>query len=235
MVPKICSVPECETGGYLSRGLCKMHYARLLRTGSTGSASKMHAVSWAGISCKQDGCDSPARSLGYCTAHYKRFRRYGDASIKRPTRPAAERFLESFAVAGECWEWSGVIGNHGYGIFYYEGKKRELAHRYAYQMHRGEIPEGLHIDHLCRNRKCVNPSHLEAVTPLENSSRGLRYRLLNGMDDSCIHGHKYTPENTYVEPNGYKVRCRTCARERDRQPHRNAAARRSRYTQQKAG
>lgn len=155
---------------------------------------------------------------------------------QRKSRPAEERFWEKVdkRTPDECWPFLAAIGNHGYGVFHPSKTTQALAHRFAYEQAKGPIPDGLHIDHLCRLRQCVNPSHLEAVTPLENSSRGLTYRILNGMDDKCRNGHAYTPDNTYVEPNGYKVRCRECARERDRQPHRNAAARRQRYSQQKA-
>lgn len=213
-----------------------MHYMRWIRHGKPGGAAKMHEVSWAGVTCKQDGCTSPTASVGYCVAHYKRFCRYGDASIKRPTIPAEERFWAKVDKRGpdECWRFLAAIGNHGYGIFTPHKGNQNLAHRYSYELARGPIPQGLHIDHLCRVRECVNPAHMEAVTPLENSSRGLTYRLLNGMDNKCRNGHEYTPENTYVEPNGYNVRCRTCARERDRHPNRNAATRRRRYAQEKA-
>lgn len=70
------------------------------------------------------------------------------------------------------------------------------------------------IDHLCRVRLCVNPSHLEAVTNLENLRRGAGYGLQNGMRSKCINGHRYTPKNTYTAPDG-GIRCRACARNRD--------------------
>jgi len=100
-----------------------------------------------------------------------------------------------------------------------------LAHRYAYESVKGQIPHGLVIDHLCRNRLCVNPNHLEPVTNLENLQRGLGYALQNGMRTACIHGHEYTHQNTYVSPRG-DTRCRECARIRDSKRDPNAARKR---------
>ena len=115
--------------------------------------------------------------------------------------------------ADGCWDWGGTVHANGYGIIS-SGRKRMLAHRWSYEHHVGPIPDGLVIDHLCRNRKCVNPSHLEPVTGLENLRRGLGYALQNGMRRSCINGHEYTDENTYLTPGG-KPRCRQCSRNRD--------------------
>ncbi|MGW1814203.1 HNH endonuclease [Streptomyces sp. NPDC002125] len=90
------------------------------------------------------------------------------------------------------------------------GKKRtERAHRWSYAYLRCEIPAGLEIDHLCRNRGCVNPWHLEPVTPLVNWERGISPWRLNDLKDRCHQGHPFTPDNTYYHPAGSRV-CRRC-------------------------
>jgi len=109
-----------------------------------------------------------------------------------------------------CWEWTGsrAGGRPGrrYGYFYLNGR-RQYAHRVAYEMFVGPIPEGLTIDHLCRNRGCVNPDHLEPVTNRENSLRARRTH--------CVHGHPFDAENTGVQRASGRFdrrRCLTCSR-----------------------
>ena len=86
-----------------------------------------------------------------------------------------------------------------------------LAHRAYYERYVGPIPEGLVIDHLCRNRRCVNPTHLEPVTSAENNLRGLGPGAVNRRKKACHRGHAFTPENTYHPPSDPKHRmCRAC-------------------------
>lgn len=128
---------------------------------------------------------------------------------------------QSGLVPGRCWLWTRGKTKQGYGTFRPNRGDRQpqLVHRLSHQWYIGPIPEGHVVDHLCRVRPCVRPAHLEAVTNEENLRRGAGYALQNGMRTSCINGHEYTDENTYTDPHG-GVRCRECARIRDRQPHR---------------
>jgi hypothetical protein len=152
--------------------------------------------------------------------------------MARQTTPPEQRFWAKVTKGAGCWTWSAGEISTGYGAFHPAKNETVLAHRYAYELAIGPIPPGLVVDHTChgrdktcrggptcRHRRCVNPAHLEAVTNEENLRRGAGYALLNGMRTSCINGHPYTLENTYEAPDG-GVRCRTCARERDRDRYR---------------
>jgi len=86
-----------------------------------------------------------------------------------------DRLLYNTYIDNSCWLWQGIINEAGYGKLKVS-KRWVKAHRYSYELFVGDIPEGLTLDHLCRNRSCVNPGHLEPVTLRENVLRGAAYR-----------------------------------------------------------
>ena len=129
----------------------------------------------------------------------------------------AERFWSKVHRAADgCWVWQAGLNRGGYGKFWHDGKT-VAAYRLAYEMVVGPIPSDAWIDHLCRNRACVNPAHLEPVTPRENNLRGIGFAATNAAKDRCINGHPFTPENTYRRRDGRGRRqCRTCVRDAQR-------------------
>lgn len=128
----------------------------------------------------------------------------------------------------ECWPWTGALTPKGYGRFSPRvgGRaKHVFAQRYAYESQRGPVPEGLVIDHLCRNRACCNPAHLEPVSVATNLHRGETWAARNAAKTACLNGHPFDAENTYVSPKGSRE-CRTCRREAGRRWDQKKAARR---------
>lgn len=114
----------------------------------------------------------------------------------------------SHVERGECWNWTAATNHAGYGVFgTWNPRKQVRAHRWAYEYFIGPIPEGLQIDHLCRNRMCVRPDHLEAVTPKVNTQRGSNHNRDKAI---CVRGHSLYV-NIYIDKLGRRV-CRDCHR-----------------------
>ena len=133
--------------------------------------------------------------------------------------PADRAYKKMRVTPLGCWEFTGKLDRGGYGSIGRAGLK---VHRVTYEEWHGPIPPGLDIDHLCRNRACINPLHLEPVTRAENIRRGFIARGFSpesvGPDRThCANGHRLDDASTYVNPRGYR-QCRTC---------RNNAVRRS--------
>lgn len=135
--------------------------------------------------------------------------------MSRPRLPLIERLMTYTAIdENDCWVWQGSRSSLGYGRIGVEGRMKR-AHRVSYELHVGPIPEGLSIDHLCRNRACINPAHLEPVTHAENVRRGVSPSALNATKTHCKRGHEFTPENTITISGGYRS-CRICMRQHQR-------------------
>lgn len=111
-------------------------------------------------------------------------------------------------AANGCIEWAGAVQDNGYGRFGITDKYLVPAHRFAYELAAGEIPPGMSVDHLCRNRICVNPSHLEVVSIGVNILRGDAPSARNRRKTHCKQGHAFTPENIYRTSRGRE--CLTC-------------------------
>jgi len=126
------------------------------------------------------------------------------------------RFWQKVHKTDDCWLWTGGRSTVGYGLFWMDGRMR-TAHRWIWEREKGPVPKGLELDHLCCTRRCVRPSHLEAVTHSVNLFRseavkawGIRRTATALSATHCIHGHAKTPENTYVSPDGAHRQCKTC-------------------------
>ncbi len=129
--------------------------------------------------------------------------------IPPPTVESLRRILSKLNLPDECWEWAGTWRSDGYsnmGI----GRKNYYVHRLMFQWFKHDIPDGLVIDHLCKNKRCVNPNHLEATDMKTNVGRALRRAY-------CRRGHPQIPENRYTVPKTGHSRCWPCLKVRSKQ------------------
>lgn len=134
------------------------------------------------------------------------------------------RFWSRVDKTSSCWNWLGRLSD-GYGRFWIN-REPFRAHRVAYLLEIGEIPEGLQLDHLCRNRSCVNPAHLEVVDSRTNALRGIGPAAQNARKTHCAHGHPLSGTNLRVHRAvsrgiAYQARvCRNCRIDRQRRSRR---------------
>jgi len=173
-----CSVSECGFDGQLRQGMCNSHYRKWRRWGDAlGSRPRE-------TECHIIGCPNDEQLRGgLCDMHYRRFRRNGTAGAPESMRIIGDDVARFWSYVdqsgpvptypadlGPCWLWTGYRDKFGYGYMGIASKPIGV-HRVAWEILVGPIPDGLTIDHLCRNTSCVNPEHLEPVTNSENIRR----------------------------------------------------------------
>jgi hypothetical protein len=169
----------------------------------------------ANATCSIDGCEKPVNARGWCSTHYQRWRVNGDPMVTRVWSPIDQTPLDRVARYSRpepngCIRWAGATNRDGYGVI-----GRIHAHRYAYIATHGPVDDGLVIDHLCRNRWCVNVEHLEAVTPKVNVLRSTAPSARFATATHCKSGHPFDERNTYYRPSGGR-KCRECHRTEQR-------------------
>lgn len=120
-----------------------------------------------------------------------------------------QSFFGMVDITDKCWNWLGSKYQNGYGKL---GKAGIMTHRIAYELTRGGVPSDMCLDHLCKNRLCVNPDHLEIVTLVENVMRGESQHAINARKTHCKNGHEFTNENTYVRKDRGTRSCKKCTR-----------------------
>lgn len=205
MLPKICSFSECGRV-QVAKGLCRAHYEQLkrgiplrpirVRIEGDCSVSECSASAFCKGMCKRhyrknlppcsiEDCQKPRTSHGYCSMHVKRLRLHGDVEFTSViVGDDISRFFSKVHKTPTCWEWAGSTGQTGYGRFAQDGKNKE-AHRVSYEIHKGAIPDGYYIDHICHNTVCVNPKHLRIATPKQNVEN---YGVLRKANRSGVRG-----------------------------------------------
>lgn len=171
--------------------------------------------------CSLEGCEQRHYSKGWCRMHYNRWRRTGDPGEAAPRVqhlefPASLIMRLRFMPNG-CVEFTGALGTNGRGSVRVAGRPT-LPYVAAYELLVGPVPDGMELDHLCRNPPCVNPAHLEPVTHKVNMERGAW-----ATKTHCPQGHPYDETNTYRTKAGGRA-CRACHRASEA---RRSAARRS--------
>lgn len=165
------------------------------------------------IDCGRNDVRPQGRGLCQACALWRR--RHGAPRSAPPRVLAgslAERLDErTHVVDTGCWEWTGAKISTGYGEIKVGGSPK-LVHRLSYELHVAPIPDGMQIDHLCGNRLCLNPEHLEVVTRRENILRSSAPTAQNAVKTHCPRGHLYDVANTYFRRDRHGRQCRACAR-----------------------
>ena len=175
------------------------------------------------VECSVETCDRTVKNKGWCNAHYMRWYQTGDVRAGIPLRlhnvdptlrfwPKVDKngpIPDHRPDIGQCWVYTAHCDRNGYGLFRL-GNTHVGAHRFAYELENDPIPTDLELDHLCKNRSCVHPGHLELVTHLENMRRAYAHQT------HCKYGHELTEDNTWSTRTGGRI-CKECSRRRVRE------------------
>lgn len=154
--------------------------------------------------CSVEGCEKPEYVRTFCSAHYSRWYRHGSLDDRPRLKDSEDLFWKKVDFSGDCWIWTAYCDRDGYGLFSTRFLKGRAA-RLAYLLLVGDLDPGLVMDHLCRNRSCVNPYHLEPVTNKVNCRRG-EYAQRTHCKRA---GHPLSGSNLYVNPRGLRG-CKRC-------------------------
>ena len=171
--------------------------------------------------CTIEGCSRKHSGRGWCTYHYGKWRKTGDPTYATPTY--FERLFGKIHFA-DCWEWQGSKDQNGYGTFFARPGKWQKPHRAVWEYLVGELSDDVQLDHLCRNRVCCNPDHLEPVPAWVNNMRSYSPSAFHLRKEFCPKGHQYDEENTYWRPDGKGRYCRQCRKLTDQRRVRAARA-----------
>lgn len=200
---RTCTHPGCDKKLYC-KGMCRSHHSRSARAARLADTRR---------TCATPDCTAPGTAgRGWCEKHYRRYQRHGDPlATSRVVGDDLARFWGYVDLDGAngCWNWTGATSKDGYGIMVVAQVTNYMP-RYSWELHRGPITDDMEPDHLCRNRACVNPDHLEPVTHRVNVLRGESPTAINARKTHCRRGHEFDSENTYITPSTGGRNCRTC-------------------------
>lgn len=195
------------------------------------------------MKCSEPDCDRKPVARGMCNSHWVKWRRSTGSDFQSLYGDPVANFWKKLTPgdADACWPWEGNIEPSGYGTFQttHEGVRFTKAHRFAYHVMIGPVPDGMDLDHTCHtndsnchlgndcpHRACCNPRHLEPVTEMTNIHRSRGPSGVNHQKTHCIHGHPLSGDNLLIRADGHR-RCRTCKRNSENRRYARRSAERA--------